>query len=57
MPMRIALGGVPVIELVVAVLGMLILIPGLVWLSGRIYRNAVVRSGARIKLSDAWRAQ
>jgi ABC-2 type transport system permease protein len=46
-----------VIELVVAVLGMLILIPGLVWFSGRIYRNAVVRSGARIKLSDAWRAQ
>jgi ABC-2 type transport system permease protein len=56
MPMRVALGGVPVIESVVAVLGMLIVIPGLVWLSGRIYRHAVVRSGARLKLSDAWRA-
>jgi ABC-2 type transport system permease protein len=56
MPMRIALGGVPVIESVVAVAGMLLIIPALVWLSARIYRNAVVRSGARIKLTDAWRA-
>jgi ABC-2 type transport system permease protein len=56
MPMRVALGGVPLIESVVAVLGMLIVIPALVWLSGRIYGHAVVRSGARVKLSDAWRA-
>jgi ABC-2 type transport system permease protein len=56
MPMRIALGGVPVIESVIAVADMLIVIPVLVWLSGRIYRNAVVRSGARVRLTDAWRA-
>ena len=56
MPMRLTLGGVPVVESVVAVAGVLVVIPALVWLSGRIYRNAVVRSGARIKLSEAWRA-
>jgi ABC-2 type transport system permease protein len=56
MPMRIAMGGVPAWQLVVSVAGMLIVIPLLIWLSGRVYRNAVVRSGARIKLRDAWRA-
>jgi ABC-2 type transport system permease protein len=56
MPMRLTLGGVPVIESVVAVAGVLVVIPALVWLSGRIYRNAVVRSGARVRLADAWRA-
>ena len=56
MPMRLAMGGVPVWQSVVAVAGMLVVIPLLVWLSGRIYRNAVVRSGARVKLRDAWRA-
>lgn len=56
MPMRLTLGGVPVVESVVAVAGMLVVIPALIWLSGRIYRNAVVRSGARVRLADAWRA-
>ena len=56
MPMRLAMGGVPAWQSVVAVAGMLVVIPLLVWLSGRIYRNAVVRSGARVKLRDAWRA-
>ena len=55
MPMRIAMTGVPAWQLTVAVGGMLVLIPLLVWLSGRIYRNAVVRSGARVRLADAWR--
>ena len=56
MPMRLTLGGVPVVESVVAVAGMLVVIPALVWLAGRIYRNAVVHSGARVRLTDAWRA-
>jgi ABC-2 type transport system permease protein len=55
MPMRIAMTGVPAWQLAVAVGGMLVLIPLLVWLAGRIYRNAVVRSGARVRLVDAWR--
>jgi ABC-2 type transport system permease protein len=53
MPMRLAMGGVPGWEAALAVLLALITIPALVWLSGRIYRNAVVRTGARVKLRDA----
>ena len=34
---------------------MLVAIPLLVWISARIYRNAVVRSGARVRLSEAAR--
>ncbi|HEY2671638.1 MAG TPA: ABC transporter permease [Rugosimonospora sp.] len=56
MPMRVAMGGVPAWQLTVAVAGMVVVIPLLVLLSARIYRNAVLRSGARVKLRDAWRA-
>lgn len=55
MPMRLAMGGVPVWEAVVSVGLVVALIPGLVWLAGKIYANAVMRSGARVKLSDALR--
>ena len=55
MPMRLAMGGVPAWEAALAVLLVLATIPALVWLSGRIYRNAVVRTGARVKLADALR--
>jgi ABC-2 type transport system permease protein len=53
MPMRLAMGGVPVWEAALSVGLVLALIPALVWLSGRIYANAVMRSGARVKLKDA----
>ena len=33
---------------------MRVIIPLLLWLAARIYRNAVLRSGARVKLRDAW---
>jgi ABC-2 type transport system permease protein len=55
MPMRLAMGGVPVWEAAVSVGLVLALIPALVWLSGRIYANAVMRSGAKVKLRDALR--
>jgi ABC-2 type transport system permease protein len=55
MPMRLAMGGVPVWEAVVSVGLVVALIPGLVWLAGRIYANAVMRSGAKVKLRDAMR--
>jgi ABC-2 type transport system permease protein len=55
MPMRLAMGGVPVWEAVVSVGLVVALIPALVWLAGRIYANAVMRSGARVKLTDALR--
>jgi len=54
MPMRLAMGGVPAWQALIAVVGTAAMIPLLVWASGRIYRNAVMRSGARIKLRDAW---
>ncbi|HEU5475726.1 MAG TPA: ABC transporter permease [Actinophytocola sp.] len=55
MPMRLAMGGVPGWQAALSVVLVVLTIPALVWLSGRIYRNAVVRSGARVKLSDALR--
>jgi ABC-2 type transport system permease protein len=55
MPVRLALGVVPVWQAVVSVTGMLVIIPLLLWLAARIYRNAVLRSGARVKLRDALR--
>lgn len=55
MPMRLAMGGVPAWEAAVSVGLVILLIPLLVWLAGRIYANAVMRSGARVKLRDALR--
>jgi ABC-2 type transport system permease protein len=53
MPMRLAMGGVPVWEAVLSVGLVVLLIPGLIWLAARIYRNAVMRTGAKVKLRDA----
>jgi ABC-2 type transport system permease protein len=53
MPMRIALGEVEAWEVALALGLSLALIPVLVWLAGRIYSRAVLRSGGRIKLRDA----
>jgi ABC-2 type transport system permease protein len=55
MPMRLAMGGVPVWEPILAVVLTLALIPLLVWGAGRIYRNAVLRTGARVSLKQALR--
>lgn len=54
MPMRVALG-VPAWQLAVSVVAMLVLIAGLVWLAGRVYGNAVLRTGTRVRLRDALR--
>ncbi|MEV6447061.1 ABC transporter permease [Amycolatopsis sp. NPDC051716] len=56
MPMRLAMGGVPVWEAVVSVGLVVLMIPGLIWFAARIYRNAVMRTGAKVKLRDALRA-
>jgi ABC-2 type transport system permease protein len=56
MPMRLAMGGVAPWEAVVSVGLVLALIPLLIWLAARIYRNAVLRTGARVKLRQALRA-
>jgi ABC-2 type transport system permease protein len=56
MPMRLAMGGVPAWEAILSVALVAALIPLLIWLAARIYRNAVLRTGARVKLSQALRA-
>lgn len=56
MPMRIALGTAEMWEVLVALGLSLALIPALVWLAGRIYSNAILRTGTRVKLRDALRA-
>ncbi|HEX4700945.1 MAG TPA: ABC transporter permease [Pseudonocardiaceae bacterium] len=55
MPMRLAMGGVPGWEAALAVGLVVVLIPLLIWFAARIYRNAVLRTGARVKLSQALR--
>jgi ABC-2 type transport system permease protein len=56
MPMRIAMGVVPFWQYGLAVVLTAALIPALLWLAGRIYRNGVLRTGARVKLSEALKA-
>ena len=56
MPMRIAMGVVPFWQYGLAVALTIALIPALLWLAGRIYRNGVLRTGARVKLSEALKA-
>lgn len=55
MPMRLAMGGVPAWQAMLAVVLMLALIVVLVMLAAPIYRNAVLRTGARVKLGQALR--
>ncbi len=55
MPIRLAIGGVPWWQTTLALVLMLATIPVLVALASRIYRNAVVRSGAKVRLRDALR--
>lgn len=56
MPMRIALGVAPLTEIVLSVVLSVLLVVVLVALAGRVYGNAVLRTGARVKLSEALRA-
>lgn len=53
MPVRIAVGAVEPWEIALSVGLSVALIPVLVWLAGRIYANAVLRSGSRVSLKAA----
>ena len=53
MPIRLAIGSVPIVDVVVSVGLMVVTIPLLARLAGRVYRNAVVRTGARVRLREA----
>lgn len=56
MPMRIAIGAAPVWQVILALALSVAMIPSLIWLTSRIYRGAVMRVGARVRLRDALRA-
>jgi ABC-2 type transport system permease protein len=56
MPGRIALGVTDWWESPVAVILTLAAIAGLVSFAGRVYQNAVLRTGAKVRLRDAWHA-
>lgn len=56
MPMRIALGVAASWEIAVAVVLSLLAGIGLLRVGGRIYSNAVLRTGARVKLTEALRS-
>ncbi|MCK9894965.1 ABC transporter permease [Frankia sp. AgB32] len=56
MPMLIGIGSVAVWQVLVAFGLTLALIAVLVWLTGRVYGNAVKRSGTRVSIRDALRA-
>jgi ABC-2 type transport system permease protein len=55
MPMRLAMGAVPAWQVLVALVLAVASIPLLVLLTGRLYRNGVVRTGARVSLRAALR--
>ncbi|TCP56519.1 ABC-2 type transport system permease protein [Tamaricihabitans halophyticus] len=53
MPARIAMGLAPAWQIAVAILGTLAMIALVTWLAGKIYGNAVLRTGSRVKLREA----
>jgi ABC-2 type transport system permease protein len=56
MPLRTALTDVPAWQVTAAVLLTLASVYGLFRVGGRLYRNAVLRTGARLHVTEAWRA-
>jgi ABC-2 type transport system permease protein len=55
MPMRLAMGSVPAWQAILSVLLVALTIPLLAGLAGKIYSNAVLRTGARVTISQALR--
>lgn len=56
MPVRIASGAAPAWEILVAVVGTALAAVVLVWLGSRVYAGALLRTGGKVKLLEAWRA-
>ncbi|USX49506.1 ABC transporter permease [Lentzea sp. HUAS12] len=55
MPGRMALGVAPAWQVLLAVVLALLAIAAITWLGGKVYANAVLRTGARVKLREALR--
>lgn len=53
MPMRIAVGAAPAWEIGLSLVLTVLLLAAMVRLSGMVYRNSVLRTGARVRLSEA----
>ena len=56
MPVRIASGSAQAWEVAVAVIGSVAGALVLVWIGSRVYRGALLRTGTKVKLKDAWKA-
>jgi ABC-2 type transport system permease protein len=56
MPVRIAAGEAPAWQVAASLGNMLVSIVAVVLLASRLYEGAVLRTGARVKLRDAWRS-
>ncbi|GAB2470292.1 ABC transporter permease [Jatrophihabitans fulvus] len=57
MPGRVARGGVPLLDLALAVALLALVAAGLLYVAGRIYRASVLHSGTRVSLVRAWRGE
>ena len=55
-PLRAALDAIPAWQVVVSILLMLVAIWALFVVGGRVYSGAILQTGGRMKLRDAWRA-
>ncbi|MEN8114435.1 MAG: ABC transporter permease [Actinomycetota bacterium] len=56
MPVRIAAGVAQPWEVIVAIVGTAVGAVALVWLGARVYSGALLRTGGKVKLREAWRA-
>ncbi len=56
MPVRIAAGSAELWEIAIAVIGSILGAVALVWIGSRVYRGALLRTGTKVKLRDAWKA-
>ena len=56
MPVRSAVGDVPLWEIGLSILLIIAGVYGLVRLGGRIYTGAILKLGTKVRLREAWRA-
>ncbi|MCI9887014.1 ABC transporter permease [Micrococcales bacterium 31B] len=56
MPVRIGMGYAETWEIAVSIVLALVFVPVVLWFGARVYRNSVLRSGARVKWRDALKA-
>jgi ABC-2 type transport system permease protein len=55
-PLRIAAGDIPAWQVAITFMLMLVSTVLVILLASRVYAGAILRTGARVKLSDAWRS-